>query len=283
MGHAASLHGARSERVKSAWQQSADARGRDAALARDALAIHGGAPAAHAALGRAGRSTASRSAPRWLRVLESGTWGGFPQPQHARPRAFAREFARYVGAGHAVPCANGTFSLTLALQAARVPPGAEVITSAYTFVGTAGGILAAGCVPVFVGRRPRLLLPRPARGRGGAHRRAPRRVMPVHLACSHGRHGRARARSARGAACCVVEDCAHAHGARWRGRGAGTLGTSARSRCSSSKLLTAGEGGAVTHPDATYARAALVARELRAQGAGLRRVPPSRCSATTCA
>src|SRR5262249_50904742 len=73
-----------------------------------------------------------------VRVLESGSWGGFPSP-NTEARAFGQEFARFVGAEHAVPCANGTFALTLALQAARVPPGSEVITSAYTFVGTAGG------------------------------------------------------------------------------------------------------------------------------------------------
>ena len=111
-----------------------------------ALAIHGGAPV------RTGPW------PRWpehgeperaalARVLESGSWGGFPSP-NTEARAFGEAFARYVGAAHAVPCVNGTLSLALALQAARVPPGSEVVTSAYTFVGTAGGILAAGCIPV---------------------------------------------------------------------------------------------------------------------------------------
>jgi dTDP-4-amino-4,6-dideoxygalactose transaminase len=51
----------------------------------------------------------------------------------------------------------------------------------------------------------------------------------------------------------VVEDCAHAHGAKWRGRGAGSLGDFGSFSMQSSKLLTAGEGGAVTTNDATYA------------------------------
>jgi dTDP-4-amino-4,6-dideoxygalactose transaminase len=83
------------------------------------------------------------------RVLASGSWGGFPSP-NTEASAFAEAFAAYLDVPFAVPCANGTVSLTLALQAARVSPGAEVVTTAYTFVGTASAIVAAGCVPVLV-------------------------------------------------------------------------------------------------------------------------------------
>ena len=146
-----------------------------------ALAIHGGAP------------VRSRPWPAWpehgdperaalLRVLESGNWGGHPSP-NIEGRGFADEFAAFVGTEHAVPCANGTFSLMLALQAARVPPGSEVITSAYTFVGTAGGIIAAGCVPVFADIDPDsyCLDPRAVEAALSPRTAA---ILPVHLACS---------------------------------------------------------------------------------------------------
>ncbi len=184
------------------------------------------------------------------RVLESGSWGGFPSP-NTEARAFGQEFARFVGSEHAVPCANGTFSLMLALQAARVPPGSEVITSAYTFVGTAGGILAAGCIPVLADVDPETYCIDPAAA-AAARTENTSALMPVHLACTladmdalgalAGQHGLA-----------VIEDCAHAHGARWRGRGAGALGTAGSFSMQSSKLLTAGEGGAVTTNDRALA------------------------------
>jgi len=216
---------------------------------KTALAIHGGA------------AVRTQAWPAWpehgaaeraavLRVLESGNWGGHPSP-NTEAAAFAAEFADFIGAAHAVPCANGTFSLTLALQAARVPPGSEVITSAYTFVGTAGGIIAAGCVPVFADVDPDSYCIDP---RAVAAALSPRTaaIMPVHLACSladmdalgelAARHG-----------LLVVEDCAHAHGAKWRGVGAGALGQLGSFSLQSSKLLSAGEGGVVTTSDATFA------------------------------
>src|SRR5262245_54851844 len=146
-----------------------------------ALAIHGGA------------KTRERPWPAWPqhgaperaaleRVLSSGNWGGFPSP-NTEAAAFAAEFARFVGASHAVTCANGTFSLALALQAARVTPGSEVITSAYTFVGTAGGILAAGCIPVLADVDPETYCV-DAGALAAAVTERTAALMPVHLACT---------------------------------------------------------------------------------------------------
>ena len=182
------------------------------------------------------------------RVLESREWGGFPSP-NTEARAFAEAFSSYVGARYAVLCTNGTVSLTLALQAARLTPGAEVVTSAYTFVGTAGGIVAAGGVPVFADVLPGTYCVDPAAVESAITPRT-EALVPVHLACSMAdmdrlleiaeRHG-----------LLVLEDCAHAHGARWRDRGAGTLGQLGSFSMQSTKLLTAGEGGAVVTSDAT--------------------------------
>jgi dTDP-4-amino-4,6-dideoxygalactose transaminase len=218
-------------------------------LAKERLALHGGAP------------VRTRSWPRWpesgeperaalLRVLASGSWGGFPSP-NTEARAFADEFSRFIGVAHTVPCANGTFSLALALQAARVPPGSEVVTSAYTFVGTAGGILAAGCIPVLADVDPETYCVDPRAVEAALSPRTAA-ILPVHLACGMADMD-ALCELARRRSLVVVEDCAHAHGAKWRGRGAGALGDFGSFSMQSSKLLTAGEGGAVTTNDATSA------------------------------
>lgn len=183
------------------------------------------------------------------RVLGSRSWGGFPSP-NTEARAFCAEFAAYTGARFAVVCTNGTVSLTLALQAARIPPGSEVITTAYTFVGTASAIVAAGCIPVFVDVLPDSYCLDPDQVEAAVTERTAA-VMPVHLACSMADLDRL------GALCerrglVLVEDCAHAHGACWRGRGAGSVGHLGSFSMQSSKLLTAGEGGAVTTSDPIF-------------------------------
>ena len=217
---------------------------------KTALAIHGGAPVrrppwpAWPEHGAAERAAV-------LRVLESGNWGGHPSP-NTEARALATEFAAFVGTEHAVPCANGTFSIMLALQAARVPPGSEVITSAYTFVGTAGGIIAAGCVPVFADIDPDSYCVDPRAVEAALSPRTAA-ILPVHLACSLADMDALGALAARHSLL-VVEDCAHAHGATWKGKGAGSLGNLGSFSFQSSKLLSSGEGGAVTTSDATYAQ-----------------------------
>ncbi|MCP4003632.1 MAG: DegT/DnrJ/EryC1/StrS family aminotransferase [bacterium] len=214
------------------------------------LAIHGG------------HSVRTRAWPRWpefgaeerealTRVLDSGNWGGFPSP-NTEARAFSGEFSQYIGTQYAVPCANGTFSLSLALQAARIQPGAEVITTAYTFVGTAGGIIGAGAVPVFVDIDPDTYCIDCDQVEAAIGPRT-EALMPVHLACSMADMDRLSDLAQR-RGLLLVEDCAHSHGAQWRGRGAGSIGDLGSFSMQSSKLLTAGEGGAVTTNDEVLAQ-----------------------------
>ncbi len=212
------------------------------------LAVHGGTP------------VRARPWPRWpefgeaerealWRVLESHNWGGHPSP-NVEARALSQEFAAYVGSSHAVPTLNGTLSLTLALQAARLSPGAEVITSAYTFVATASAIVAAGGVPVFVDVLPETYCLDPDQVEAVVGERT-EAIMPVHLACSMADMDRLE-ELARRRGLLLVEDCAHAHGARWRDRGAGSIGDFGSFSTQSTKLLTAGEGGLITTSDGTY-------------------------------
>ena len=178
------------------------------------------------------------------RVLESRSWGGFPAP-NTETRAFCEAFAAYVGAPFAVACTNGTQTLTLGLQAARVAPGAEVITTVYTFVGTASAIVAAGATPVFVDVLPDSYCIDPDQVEAAIGPRT-EAILPVHLACSMADMDRLSALAEKHG---LVEDCAHAHGAAWRGKGAGAIGDLGSFSMQSTKLLTAGEGGVVTSRD----------------------------------
>lgn len=180
------------------------------------------------------------------RVLASRSWGGYPEPNR-EAAAFAETFAAYTGTRHAVACVNGTVAITLALQAARLEPGAEVVTTVYTFVGTAGGIVSAGGVPVFADVLPESYCIDPDAVEAAITERTAA-VVPVHLACSMADLDRLRELCDR-RGLLLVEDCAHAHGACWRGRAAGSVGDFGTFSMQSTKLLTSGEGGAITTDD----------------------------------
>ncbi len=182
------------------------------------------------------------------RVLSSRSWGGHPSPS-VEASAFGEAFAEYTGTRHAIPCTNGTVALQLALQAARISPGAEVVTTAYSFVATAGAIVAAGGVPVPVDVLPDSYCLDPDALEAAITPRT-EAVVPVHLACSMADMDRIGAIAERHGLS-IVEDCAHAHGARWRDRPAGSLGHAGSFSMQSTKLLTAGEGGAVVTRDDT--------------------------------
>jgi L-glutamine:scyllo-inosose aminotransferase len=129
-----------------------------------------------------------------------------------------------------------------------------VITTVYTFAGTATGILQAGALPVFADVLPDTYCIDPARVEAAITPRT-QAVVCVHLACALADLDRLRELCER-RGLLLVEDCAHAHGARWRGRPAGSVGALGTFSMQSSKLLTAGEGGAITtQDDVTAARA----------------------------
>ena len=90
-----------------------------------------------------------REAQALQRVLVSRNWGGYPCPND-NAREFAQRFADYHSARYGVAVTNGTVSLELALAAAGIGAGDEVIVPAYTWEGTAAAALFAGAVPVFV-------------------------------------------------------------------------------------------------------------------------------------
>lgn len=170
-------------------------------------------------------------------------------------RSFETEFATYVGVPHAVAVANGTVALELALRSTGIGPGDDVIVPARTFIGTATAVVAVGARPVIadVDRESGLVT---AETLANALTPETRAVIVVHLAgwmCEM--DAIMELASARGLT--VIEDCAQAHGATWRGRAAGSFGhASAFSFCTDKIMSTCGEGGMlVTGDEGVWRRA----------------------------
>ena len=186
-------------------------------------------------------------------VVRSGRWGGFPEPG-PMAAAFEERFAAYQGARHGILMANGTVTMEVALKALGIGWGDEVIVPALTFNATAYAPIAAGALPVFVDVTPETWTIDPALVEAAITERT-RAIMPVHL--GHQMADMDRIMEIAGAHdLAVVEDCAHAHGQRWRDRGAGCIGAFGSFSHQSSKILTAGEGGTLLTDDDRLARLA---------------------------
>jgi dTDP-4-amino-4,6-dideoxygalactose transaminase len=176
------------------------------------------------------------------RVLESGHWGGYPAPGR-EAKQFAQAWSEYIGSRHVVLAANGTVTLEVILRALGIGAGDEVIVPSLTWIATASAPAYLNAVPVFadVDRDTLCIDPRSVETLIGPRTKA---IIPVHLASAMvdmdaimeiaAKHGLR-----------VIEDCAHAHGARWKGKAAGTIGDAGSFSFQSSKLITAGEGGAI--------------------------------------
>ena len=173
-------------------------------------------------------------------VVKSGRWGGFPYPG-PQTAEFARRFAEMQGGGYAVAMANGTITMEIALRAAGVGWGDEVIVPAYTFQATAAAPMSAGAIPVIADIDPENYCLDPKAVEKAITPRT-KAIIPVHLGAQMTDMD-AIMEIAEKYNLVVIEDCAHAHGAKWRGRGAGTIGHFGSFSLQSSKILTTGEGG----------------------------------------
>lgn len=174
--------------------------------------------------------------------------------------AFEEAFAEYCGVRHAVAVNSGTSALHLALLAAGVGPGDEVITVPFTFVATAIAIEMSGARPVFVDIHPETFTMDPARIPNVVTART-KAIIPVHLYGQPAdmdpilevarRHGLV-----------VIEDAAQAHGAEYCGRRTGGLGQLGCFSFYPSKNLGAcGEGGLVSTDDSALAREVRMLRD----------------------
>ena len=184
-------------------------------------------------------------------VVRDGTWGRM-SGQHALD--FERDFAAYQGAEYCLALNSGTSALEIGIIAMNINPGDEVIVCPYTYIASAAAILTAGAVPIFVDMDRETYNIDPEKIEPAITSRTAA-IMPVHfggLACDMApilaiarKHGLR-----------IIEDAAHAHGAKWNDAGLGVIGDVGAFSFQASKNLNAGEGGAIlTNDRRVYERA----------------------------
>lgn len=203
------------------------------------LALHGGAPVRSAPY-PPWPDFDDREREALIAVLESRRWWS---TQGTEVAAFERRWGDLHHTEPAVAVTNGSHAIELALQALGVGAGDEVIVPDWTFFATAAAVLMVNAIPVLVDVDPATgcidaaLVEEAVTARTAA-------VIVVHVA------GHPADLDALGAVCArrglaLVEDCAHAHGSTWKRQPVGTFGDAGTYSFQASKLMTAGEGGAV--------------------------------------
>lgn len=165
-------------------------------------------------------------------------------------REFEKEYANWVGTDYAIALANGTLALDLALQAMGVGAGDEVIVTPRSFIASVSTVVNAGALPVFADVEE-------ATGNISARTIAPhitdktKAIIAVHLAGWPCDMDEIMALAAQHNLW-VIEDCAQAHGAKYKGKSVGSIGhVGAWSFCQDKIMTTGGEGGMVTTNDKT--------------------------------
>ena len=178
--------------------------------------------------------------------------------QGARVRELEERFAAFIGVPHAVATSSGTTALHLALLAAGVGPGDEVITVPFTFIASANSILYTGARPVFVDVEEPTFNMDPSLIEAAITPRT-RAIMPVSL---YGQPADLSAISAiaERSGLALIEDAAQSHGAAIGERRSGTWGAGCFSFYPT-KNMTTGEGGMVTTSDAELADRVRLTRE----------------------
>jgi dTDP-4-amino-4,6-dideoxygalactose transaminase len=160
-------------------------------------------------------------------------------------KLFEQEYAEYIGCKHAIAVANGTVALDLALHALDIGSGDEVVTTSRTFIATVSSIVLAGATPIFADIdlcSQNITLETIKK----VVTKKTKAIIVVHLAgwpCEMDEI--MRFSEQRGIV--VIEDCAQAHGAAYRGKKVGSIGhVAAFSFCQDKIMTTGGEGGMVT-------------------------------------
>lgn len=180
-------------------------------------------------------------------VLDSSNWWRNPGKQ---VKAFEKEYAEFCNCKGAISTANGTVAIEIALKALKIGCGDEVIVPAFTFYSTVSAVLSVGAIPVLVDVSDDDFCISPDAVKKEINEKT-KAIIVVHMAgnvvdmdrineiaIEHNLY--------------VIEDAAHAHGAEYKGKKAGTLGTCGTFSFQNAKLLTAGEGGMITSNDQEF-------------------------------
>mgnify|MGYP001334204830 CR=1 FL=1 len=198
-------------------------------------------------------------------VLESGRLMGVD----GKVKDFEEETARFFGVPYCVMVTSGTAALHVALAALGVSEGDEVITNPMTDIGTVAAILALHAVPVFADIDPktRLISPTAVRERITDRTKAMITVHMAGLPCPVDEFLKIREETG----VRLLEDCAQAHGARYKGQLVGTIGDASGFSMNESKQMSTGDGGFVLTNDEEVARVASLYRDKTyVRGGGLR-------------
>ncbi|UBX50301.1 DegT/DnrJ/EryC1/StrS aminotransferase family protein [Providencia alcalifaciens] len=166
-------------------------------------------------------------------------------------RLFEKEFANWVGCDYAVALSNGTLALDVALKALNIGPNDDVITTPRTFLASASSIVTAGANPIFadVDLNSQAITAESIEAVLTPNTKA---VIVVHLAGMPAEMDPIMELS-RKHNFYVIEDCAQAHGAKYKGHSVGTIGDiGAWSFCQDKIMTTGGEGGMVTTNNKTF-------------------------------
>jgi len=177
-------------------------------------------------------------------VKSRNWWGGFPGDQQGENVwKFQEEFARFQEAKHCIAVCNGTVAIESALMALNIGIGDEVIVSDYTFVASASAIVATNAVPIFCDIDPNTLVMDVNKIEPLITERT-KAIIPVHLGGNPVELDKL-SEIANKYDLAIIEDCAHAHGSRYKGKRVGNWGIAGTFSFQASKVLTSGEGGAI--------------------------------------
>jgi dTDP-4-amino-4,6-dideoxygalactose transaminase len=188
-----------------------------------------------------------------LEVLRSGKWWCGAPANHAGEQVwkFQDEFAKFNESKFAFACTNGTHAIEIALMAMDIGLGDEVIVSNWTFVASASAVVAVNAVPIFCDITTDTFLMDPEKLEKLITPKT-KAIVCVHLGgmpCDMERIlAIAKKHNLR-----VIEDCAHAHGSRYKGKRVGNWGDVGTFSFQASKIQTGGEGGAIVCNDAVLA------------------------------
>ncbi len=180
-------------------------------------------------------------------VIEVMRSGNLSSLRGHKVKEFEEAFAKYHGVPYAIAVSSGTTALHLALAAIGVGPGDEVIVPAYTFTSTATSVLMQCAIPVFadIDSRTFTIDPEDVERKVTEHTRA---IIVVHLFGCPADMDRIK-RIAEEYDIAIVEDCAQAHGAMYKGKKVGTIGDAGCFSFYQSKNMMTGEGGMIITRD----------------------------------
>jgi len=207
-----------------------------------------------------------------MEALEEATPWRYPFPQ---VEALEREWAEYVGMDYCLAANSGTASLHMAVAAAEVGPGDEVIVPAFTFLASASCVLHNNGIPIFVDIHPRTLNIDPNKIEARITEKT-KAIIAVDIHGLPADYDEIRS-VAKKYDLAIIEDGAQAHGATYKGRQVGSLGDIAGCSLNGSKNLSAlGEGGLFTTDDESYYE---LAKRVRMFGETVRPGEPRRYNA----